>query len=179
LRLRRQGVMAASDPFAFAPLGPQHDRAAFSCGVEALDRYLRERARQDTARNLAAVFVLHDSANRIIGYYTLSAYAIEPSALPESLARKLPPRQLVPATLLGRLAVDRQHQGQQLGRLLLVDALLRAERATNEVASMAVVVHAIDDAVVRFYERFGFGSFSDNPRNLFLPMRQIPLLLRP
>jgi GNAT superfamily N-acetyltransferase len=169
--------MAPFPFFAFAPLGPQHDRAAFSCGVEALDRYLRERARQDMARDLAAVFVLHDASDRIVGYYTLSAYAIQPSDLPESLARKLPARQLVPVTLLGRLAVDQQHQSQQLGRLVLIDALRRAHQATREVASMAVVVETIDDDVIAFYERFGFGSFRDNPRRLFLPMRKVAELL--
>lgn len=30
-----------------APLGRQHDRAAFHCGSEALDRYLKQQARQE------------------------------------------------------------------------------------------------------------------------------------
>ena len=39
------------------PLSAELDRSAFSCGVPALDRYLREQAGQDARRRVAAPFV--------------------------------------------------------------------------------------------------------------------------
>jgi len=43
--------------FAIEPLGEKHNRAAFSCGVEALDSYLHKQAGQDARKRAAAPFV--------------------------------------------------------------------------------------------------------------------------
>ena len=80
----------------------------------------------------------------------------------------------MPATLLGRLAIDRTHQGKGYGRFLLADALFRAAR--SEIASFAVVVEAKDDNARRFYERESFLPFPDQPMKLFLPMADIRTL---
>ena len=155
-------------------LGPQHDRSTFDSGVEPLDRYFRSQASQDARRRLAAPLVLVLPGGAIAGYYTLSATALNLRELPELTSRRLPRYPLVPATLLGRLAVDRQHQGKGYGRILLADPLFRALR--SEIASFAVVVDAKDDAARRFYERESFLSFPDRPTTLFLPMADIARL---
>ena len=75
---------------------------------------------------MAAPYVMVDETHRIVGYYTLSAYGVRLAELPFDVAKKLPKYPLIPATLLGRLAVSREHQGQKLGTLLLMDALRRS-----------------------------------------------------
>jgi GNAT superfamily N-acetyltransferase len=151
-------------------LHQRHDRAAFSSGNDDLDRLFREQAGQDQKRRLSAVFVLYDVANDIVaGYYTLSACEIEPRALPNELAKRLPRRPL-PATLIGRLATDRRYRGQGLGGMLLVNALTRAANASRGIGAMAVIVDAKDDQARGFYERYGFQRFADDPYRLFLPM---------
>jgi GNAT superfamily N-acetyltransferase len=90
--------------------------------------------------------------------------------------RKLPRYPLVPATLLGRLAVDRRQQGRGYGRFLLADALHRA--ALSEIASFAVIVDAKDDSARRFYERESFLPLLDQPMKLFRPMADIKQLFR-
>jgi len=63
--------------YLIEPLNRRHDRAAFSSGVEPLDRYLHAQARQDADRRVAAVFVLVPaSGSAVIGYYTLSATSV-------------------------------------------------------------------------------------------------------
>ncbi|MBI4560490.1 MAG: GNAT family N-acetyltransferase [Candidatus Rokubacteria bacterium] len=152
------------------PLGKQHDRSTFSCGTEALDRYLRQQARQDERKRVAAPFVLCEgSSNEVLGYYTLSALSIEVGAWPLEVARKLPKYPLVPTTLLGRLAVDTRLRGKGAGEHLLMGALRRVLEASREVASVAVVVDAKDESAVAFYRHYGFVSFADEPRRLFLP----------
>jgi GNAT superfamily N-acetyltransferase len=153
------------------PLGRQHDRGSFCSGVEPLDRYLRTQARQEARKNIAAPFVLvlHDGS--IGGYYTLSATAVKLGELPVDIARRLPRYPLVPATMLGRLAVDLRYRGKGHGRFLLADALHRALR--SEIASFAVVVDAKDEAARRFYERESFLPFPDQPTKLFRPMADI------
>ena len=163
----------------FEPLNDHHDRAAFSCGVEALDRYLKQQASQDLRRRVAAVFVAHEpSAPGVAGYYTLSAFGIAPGALPPEITRRLPRYDPLPATLIGRLAVDRRYQGQGLGRQLLMDALERGFSLTPQIASMAVVVEAKDDAARAFYERFGFQRFLDREYRLYLPMTTVARLVQ-
>ncbi len=155
-------------------LGPQHDRAGFESGVEALDRYFRVQAGQDARKNMAAPFVLVLADGAIGGYYTLSATAVRLAEFPVQTVRKLPRYPLVPATLLGRLAVDRRHQGRGYGRYLLADALFRSIR--SEIASFAVIVDAKDENARRFYERESFLPFPDQPLKQFRPMAEIAKL---
>lgn len=160
------------------PLGKDHDRAAFSCGNPALDQYLKERARQDARRYVAAPFVLvlAPGEKTILGYYTLSAFAIDLSDLPPAAAKKLPSYPKVPVTLLGRLAVDQQHAGQGLGEFLLLDALHRSLTQSSQIAAVAIVVDAVDANAVRFYKHFNFMPFPDQPNRLFLPMQTVAAL---
>jgi GNAT superfamily N-acetyltransferase len=159
------------DALKVEALGPVHDRSRFASGVEFLDKYFRAQAGQDARKNMAAPFVLLLPDGRIAGYYTLSATSVQLGELPEQTVRKLPKYPLVPATLLGRLVVDRRQQGKGYGRFLLADALFRAAR--SEIASFAVIVDAKDDDARRFYERESFLPFLDQPRKLFRPMADI------
>jgi GNAT superfamily N-acetyltransferase len=120
---------------------------------------------------MAAPFVLVLPDETIAGYYTLSSTSVQLSELPQQTVRKLPRYPLVPATLLGRLAVDRRQQGKGYGRFLLADALYRS--AHSEIASFAVIVDAKDDGSRRFYERESFLPFPDQPMKLFRPMADI------
>jgi GNAT superfamily N-acetyltransferase len=133
-------------------------------------------AGQDARKNIAAPFVLILPDGTVAGYYTLSSTAIHLAELPEKTARKLPRYPLLPATLLGRLAVDRHHQGKGYGRFMLADALFRALR--SEIASFAVIVDAKDENARRFYQRESFLSLPDQPMKLFLPMADIAQLFR-
>lgn len=162
--------------FSVEPLAKHHHRADFSCGIDALDNYLRLQASQDMKRGVAAPFVAVTPANDIVGYYTLSAFSIDLRVLPARQLRKLPKYPKIPATLLGRLAVDRNRHGLGLGEFLLVDALSRSNRATSDIASYAVVVDAKNEAAVTFYLKYDFIRFSDNPNRLFLPMKVLQKL---
>ena len=165
---------AAGASLRVEALGPHHNRSSFASGVEPLDRYLRSQAGQDARKNVAAPFVLVLPDGAIGGYYTLSATGVKLTEFPVGIAHKLPRYPLIPATLLGRLAVDQAHQGRGYGRFLLADALFRAVR--SEIASFAVIVDAKDDAARRFYERESFLPFPDQPQRLFRPMADIAKL---
>jgi GNAT superfamily N-acetyltransferase len=163
----------SSQEFRVERLSDLHDRSAFSCGNDALDRYLREQAGQDQRRHLSTTWVLIDIANReLIGFYSLAASAVNPSSLPEAIAKRLPRRPL-PVTLLGRLAVDLRYRGRKLGSRLLADALIRAELGSRNVGAMAVIVDAKDGTARAFYERHGFRQFADDPLRLFIPMADV------
>ena len=152
------------------PLSPAHDRARFVSGSAILDKYFRMQASQDLKRRIATCFVaVSEEGAEVIGYYTLTATSIALSALAEPIAKKLPRYPVIPAALLGRLAVARSHHGQGIGGVLLADALKRIARA--ELGVFAMVVDAKDDPAQRFYEHFGFTLLpGESRRRLFLPI---------
>ncbi|BAZ14452.1 hypothetical protein NIES4071_62960 [Calothrix sp. NIES-4071] len=156
----------------------KHNRSCFSCGNESLDNYIRKQASQDLKKKIATVFVLIDSPNTdVIAYYTLSSYTIDIANLDETFAKGIPRYPLLPATLLGRLAVDNTFQGQGMGKVILIDALKRALDAITQVASLAVVVEAIDEDAVRFYQKYGFRQFKQYPLKLYLSMNSIASII--
>jgi GNAT superfamily N-acetyltransferase len=164
-------------PDCVVPLDPAHDREPFDCGVEPLNRYLKQQARQDLEKRVAAPFVLLESNTLVVrGYYTLSASVIALNDLPEGQKKKLPRYAQLPVTLIGRLARDKSISTKGVGEFLLMDALARCLKHAAQIAAMAVVVDAKDDAAERFYLHFDFLPFQQTPRRLFLPMAQIAAL---
>jgi ribosomal protein S18 acetylase RimI-like enzyme len=154
--------------FVTEALTREHDRTAFRCGVEALDRYLREFALQDMRRRVSGCFVALDDGRRIIGFYTLAATSVAIDALPPELTRRLPPYPLVPAVIMGRLAVATEYQGQSLGRALIIDAAIRIDRM--RLGAFAMIVDGKDDRVLAFYRGNGFMLLPGETRRLFAPL---------
>jgi len=168
------------DKYAIVPLERKHDRRTFSCGNVALDRYLHEQAGQDVRKRVATVFVLTEAhGDAVIGYYTLTSGSVDLGEWPEALKKKLPLYPVVPVTLLGRLALDKRHQGKGLGEYLLMDALWRCSTVAKEIASLAIIVDAIDERARRFYEHYGFCAFPKQADRLFLHMQTIQEMFKP
>jgi len=70
----------------------------------------------------------------------------------------------VPATLLGQLAVDKAFQGQGHAASLLLFALRTALIVSENIGSMGVLTHPLDDGVRGFYARWGFQDLPFDPR---------------
>jgi GNAT superfamily N-acetyltransferase len=160
--------------FVIEPLVKTHRRAAFSCGNATLDRYIREQARREQERRVARVYILrHIPTDRIAGYHTLSASAVETQALPDEIARRLPRYDVQPVILLVRLARDVSFQGQGIGEQLLRDALERSLDAPRRIGAIAVIVDAIDERAAGFYEAYGFVRLPGTANQLFIAMQTI------
>ena len=129
------------------------------------------------AKKAAATFVLvPEGTKTIAGYYSLSSTSIRLDRLPSEVARKLPKYPDVPATLLGRLAVDLRHRGEGYGEFLLVDALKKSLEQSGKIGSAVVMVDAKNDAAKTFYTQYGFLALADQPYRLFLPMKTVEQL---
>ena len=150
-------------------LNTSHDRRVFDCGVPALDRYLREQASQDVKRRLSNCSVALDQTDgRLAAFYTLAASSIPIASLPEEDTRRLPHYPLLPAVLIGRLAVDLRYRGRQLGAALLADAIRRSAQAAP--ASFTLLVDAKDESAAAFYRKHGFIPLASRTLSLFLPI---------
>jgi predicted N-acetyltransferase YhbS len=161
------------------PLRGKHNTEGFECGEPSLDRWIEIHARQAEASDSAKVFVTTDGEERVVGFYALSAASVSPEETTERLMKGQPKHQSVPVVLIGRLAVALEDQGNQLGRSLLQDALLRSASAAESIGARAVVVHVISDDAARFYERFGFETSPTDPHHLVLLMKDLRKLLYP
>jgi ribosomal protein S18 acetylase RimI-like enzyme len=156
--------------FRIERLSSAHDRAAFTAGYAALDRYFRELVTQDVRRRVSNCFVAIDPQGSVAGYYTFAATSLPLNELPEDQARRLPRYAAFPACRVGRLAVDQQFRGNGLGGALIVDAAAGAMRA--EPAIFALVVDAKDEVAPGFYEHLGFHRFASRSMTLYLPLAE-------
>lgn len=161
-----------------ALLDKKHDRNNFDCGNPILNNYLKTQAGQDIKRKLSACFVLSNNKEVIQGYYTLSNHSTPIDAFPEQIQKKLPPSyRSIPATLLGRLAVDKNFQNNGIGKILLIDALKRCYDVSKEMGSFAVVVDPIDKNAAMFYQKYDF-IFLPDSKKMFIPIQTLQQLFR-
>lgn len=152
-------------------LSDQHDKNAFRCGTESLDRYLRETARGHLFKGVSVTRVLVERGARspkpVLGYFTLTTVLAEATHWP-GVAKGLP-RMPVPVVLLGRLAVAEACQGNHLARLLLAAAREISAASLRGTGGIGLAVDAAHQDIVRFYEKYGFKRISDDSLRLFLP----------
>lgn len=152
------------------PLTAEHDLSAFDCGEPALNDWLRDRALKNESRFSRTYVVCED--NRVVAYFCISAGAVERAAAPGKLRRNAPDS--IPVSMIGRLAVSRNHAGKGLGADILADALRRIAVASQSIGIGAVLVHAKDDAAKRFYMNCAeFIEYPEDSRTLFLPIETV------
>ena len=138
---------------AFDPA--HHDASAFDSGEPDLDTWLRNHAADAQARRVATTFVwCRPDAPAVVAYYSLTGHVLQRDRLPKSIGRGSPDE--IPAVLLARLALDRSLHNRGHGGELLVDALARLVAATTQVAARFIVVDALHEKAVTFYEHHGF-----------------------
>ncbi len=154
--------------FVTEALRRDHRRDSFVSGVAALDRYLHELALHDVKRRVAGCYVAVADDGDIAGFYTLAATHVPMDALPPETTKKLPRYPVVPAMLMGRLAVASKHQRHGLGRALVADAVIRT--SSLGIGAFALIVDAKDKAAVAFYEANGFVAIPNEARRLLLPI---------
>lgn len=149
------------------PIEPTDKTTDFHCGEESLDRYFADRALTNHLADLGRCYVCVDGdTERVLGYYTLSAVAVEHASLPGKVRRNAP--NPVPAVLMGRLAIDAKAQGSGLGRFLVRDAILSTLAAADRIGVRVLLVHALHEQAATFYEKLGFRRSPTYPLHLYL-----------
>ncbi len=152
------------------PLTAEHDLAAFDCGEPALNEWLRHRALKNESR-FSRTYVICEG-KQVIAYFCVSAGAVQRAAAPGKVRRNAP--DTIPVSVIGRLAVSRDHAGKGLGADILADALRRIAVAAQSIGIGAVLVHAKDDAAKRFYMKCAeFIEYPTDSRTLFLPIETV------
>ena len=165
-------------PDAPESVGPQHRVAAFDCGDEALNSYLRKFALANHQAGYARTFVACDRQHAVLGYYTLTASQVAHENASERLGKGAA-RHPVPVALLARLAVDRTAQGRRLGQGLLLDAIRRVLGVAESVGIRALLVHAKHERAAEFYRKYaGFEPLPGDPLAFYLLLKDARKTLR-
>ena len=134
------------------PLTAQHDTSSFICTDTALTEWLKRHALAGGAKTHV---VTPKGSSEVVGFYSLSAGAIQRYAAPTAALRRNLPDPL-PVFVLGRLAVHQDWAGKGIGKGLLKDAFCRAHQASEIVAARLLVCHALDETAKQFYLKHGF-----------------------
>jgi len=160
------------------PLEKSFDRKEFNCGKSSLNDYIQTQVSQDVRKKLSVCFVLLNSSKTTVeGYYTLSNASIPYDDVPEKLRKTYPKSyEYITVTLLGRLALDERIKGQGFGGKILIDALKRSLKVSEEdLGSVAVIVDPLDEDAEKYYSHFGFVKLT-NSGKMFLDMNTIKKL---
>lgn len=158
-------------PLRIEPLSSQHKREDFDCGVEELNRFLKQFALQNQKKHFVRTYVGTDG-DKIVGFYSLAFGEARRESAPEFMVKGAG-RYKLPAIIIGRLAVAASEQGKGIGVGLLKDAVLRAKQAEEIGGLRVIIVHAKDDAAKAFYSKYGFIESLDDPMTLFFPIEHL------
>ena len=155
-------------------LATEHDVEDFYCGSEPLDLWIKSRAHVNQVSGASRTWVVLNE-QRVVAYYASAGAAIIREAAPKAMRRNQP--EILPAVLLSRLAVQSDDQGRGLGAALLKHFMLKAFEVSQRVGVRVVLVHAKEDRVRAFYEKYGFVQSSLDPLTLvhLLPSMQVHL----
>lgn len=125
----------------------------FDCGETSLNNWLKKRAFKNDVGDASRTYVVCCN-NLVVAFYSLHLGAIQHSEAVRKIKRNMPDP--IPAIVLGRLAVDVNHQGQGLAKALMKDMFLRAIQVSDLAGTKAILVKALNDKVTAFYQSFGF-----------------------
>lgn len=131
-----------------------HNTKQFDCGNSELNSWLQVSAFQSQRADETFTFVCC-CQNDVIAYYSLAIGAIEHQHATPRIIKKLE-RYSIPVMIISRLAVDKKFQKQNCGNSILKDAISRTLLAAKLTGIKVILVHAEDENVKKFYQKFDF-----------------------
>ena len=166
------------------PFDPaRHDRSAFSCGAEQADNFFMKTAEKLVKADSLRVFVMVDAKDRLIGFYAISAHAIDHGELPPQFARDRPAHGSISAVHISMIGVDVRFAGQGFDGDLLADCLARIAGIADNLGIVVVMLDVPDcgdparvEMRRRLYAGYGFTPLPSNEMRLFLPIATVQQL---
>lgn len=145
-------------------LNDHHGLAEFDSGEPSLDTWLKDHARraahQGTARASTHVWT-GGTTNNVLAFYSVAPTQVARDVVSSAAAGG---NRIIPAYLVGRLALDRSLRGKKLGVQLLLDALEVIVTAASTSGGRLVVVDALNEDADDFYRRNSFAPTKTDGR---------------
>ena len=153
------------------PLGQKHDRAAFACGDDRLDNFIKSTARKQQEQDLSRTYVgCLDQDFVIIAYYALNSHFIDVTTLPPEDCKKLPNYETIPAIYLSKLGVHADHQNKGLGKRLMANAFQRCIEVADRIGAHFLILDALNEDAARLYRRLGFVDLPGHEPRMLIKM---------
>jgi GNAT superfamily N-acetyltransferase len=152
-----------------------HCTQDFDCGVETLNCWLKDRAIKNEETGGSRTYVVCYE-KRVVGYYCLASGCVVNSEAPGKFRRNMPNQ--VPVMILGRLAVDRNHQKKGIGTGLIKDAIMRTYQASEIVGVRGILIHALNEEMKeRYVNKYGFTASTVHPLTVMATLADLKTLL--
>lgn len=143
----------------------------FDCGIKELNLYLHGYAQKNDVLGLGKTFIALDEDNNILGYFTLSTAQINYEELPTGYKTNLP-KYPIPSLRIARLAVQKDLQGNGIGKKLLTLAFLKIIQVSDITGLYLIIVDAKESSE-SFYKHYGFIKLNDKELTYFLPVETV------
>ncbi|WP_280471032.1 hypothetical protein [Nocardia cyriacigeorgica] len=150
-------------------LSADHHTNWFDCGEPSMDDWLDKHALADQEAGISATHVWLDAGDMVIAYLTLTPTIIRETD-EGGLWKALKPKSYWPneayGVLIGKIALERQLQGQGLGEDLFADAFVLAIDATQLIGGVYLVIEPMENRpkLRSMYEGFGFRTIPGHNR---------------
>lgn len=159
--------------FRTEALAEAHYLATFTCGNDDLDRWLKNAALTSGRAGNSRTYVWLLDTDEVAAYFAIAPTAVKGKLLPPKLAHGAP--EFVPGFLLAKLALHQQFRGERVsgvrfGEVLLMSALRVILESAAAAGGRVVVVDAIDERAIQFYQRNRFRLLSPESDRLALKM---------
>jgi len=140
-----------------------HNRTGFTCGNQELDDWFAHSALRDQSSGVSRVMVwtTDDDPQTVAAFFAIAPTRLgrQDAGLSRSFAGGY---SVIPAWLLGKLAVSITCQGQGIGTQVLLNAVENIVTLSAKGGGRLIVVDPVDIPVAHWYDARGFISFTDD-----------------
>lgn len=151
-------------------ISPDHFVEDFDCGEETLNTWLKKKALKNEIENNSRTTVICVE-NKVVAYYSICTGCVYHKDLSRKYKQNSPDP--IPSLVLGRLAVDLEHQGNDLSLDMIQEVYLKAYKLSELVGIKVVVVNALNEKIVNYYKKFGFVPSKTDPLLLLKSLAEI------
>lgn len=156
-------------------LAPNHDTDAFCCGEPEIDEWLQRTALAEGNNGRISPWVCIDAEGKISAYFALKTIPV----VDGDLSRKLKNGDGTDssAILLAKMGLHNDHRGKKLSRHLMMEVFRSCYEADRHSAVRLMIVDALTDRLVPFYQNFGFKTMESTERRLVQKMSAVRSLV--
>ena len=157
----------------FERLNENHVVSNFNCGETFINDFLVSDALIWQSMDLTSCTVLVNDNSDVIGFYTLSFSSIHKKYFPKE---NMPIRD-ISVVLLGMFGVDKRYRGEDLGAMLLIDAIKSTYELYPKFGFKALILDALNDKSAAYFEHQGFTRLGES-RKMILTIQDIEAVLK-
>jgi GNAT superfamily N-acetyltransferase len=151
----------------------RHDVSRFESRSADLNAFLKENALENQKELVNKTFICCHF-NQLVGYITFTTDIIEKREVRKEGRIGVPYKEY-PAIKIARLAVDKKYERRGVGRFLLLAAVGKAFKISDEVGCRFITVDSKQDSI-EFYEKRGGFELAKNTKNDTYPTMYLDIL---